>query len=94
MRTTIYFFLILVIHVRQNCTYCMSNINKKKDLWNIHKSFWKTGNVLFSQLTAKQVSSALKVLTSVFGMCTGVSLSLLSPVMVECLLVHSQLHNV
>ena len=39
----------------------------------------KTGDVLISQGVAPQVSSALKSLTSVFGMGTGVSSSLLSP---------------
>src|SRR5260370_19986291 len=37
------------------------------------------GNVLFSQGVAPQVSSGLKGLTAVFGMGTGVPLSLLSP---------------
>ena len=37
------------------------------------------------QLASKQVSSALKALTSVFGMRTGVAPSLISPVMVKCL---------
>ena len=37
----------------------------------------KTSNVLLSQGTAPQVPSALKSLTSVFGMGTGVSFSLL-----------------
>ena len=38
-----------------------------------------TGNVLLSRAVSRQVSSALKSLTSVFGMGTGVSSSLLSP---------------
>ena len=38
-----------------------------------------TGNVLLSQAVARQVSSALQSLTSVFGMGTGVSSVLLSP---------------
>jgi hypothetical protein len=38
-----------------------------------------SGNVLFSQGAAPQVSSGLKGLTAVFGMGTGVSLSLWSP---------------
>ena len=54
---------------------------------------WKTGNDLLSRLVSKQVSSALKVFTSVFGMRTGVTPLLISPVMDECLIkVHSQLH--
>ena len=39
----------------------------------------KTGNVLLSQAASHQVSSALKSLTSVFEMGTGVASSLLSP---------------
>ena len=41
--------------------------------------FSKTGNDLFSQAVSRQVSSALKSLTSVFGMGTGGSSSPLSP---------------
>ena len=39
----------------------------------------QTGNVLLSQAVARQVSSALWSLTSVFGMGTGVTSMLLSP---------------
>lgn len=39
----------------------------------------KTGDVLISQAASHQVSSALKSLTSVFGMETGVTSLLLSP---------------
>ena len=39
----------------------------------------KTGNVLLSQAASRQVSSALRSLTSVFEMGTGVSSLLLSP---------------
>ena len=39
-----------------------------------------TGNVLFSRAVSSQVHSALRGLTSVFGMGTGVSLLLSSPV--------------
>ena len=39
----------------------------------------KTGDVLISQAASHQVSSALKSLTSVFGMGTGVTSLLLSP---------------
>ena len=41
--------------------------------------FYKTGNDLFSQAVSRQVSSALKSLTSVFGMGTGGSSSPSSP---------------
>ena len=40
---------------------------------------YETGNVLLSQAVSHQVSSALKSLTSVFEMGTGVSSSLLPP---------------
>ena len=39
----------------------------------------KTGNVLLSQAASRQVSSALRSLTTVFEMGTGVTSSLLSP---------------
>ena len=52
---------------------------------------WKTGNDLCSRPVSERVFSALKVLTSVFGMRTGVTLSLKSPVMVECLIKYT--HN-
>ena len=42
--------------------------------------FEKTGNVLFSRAVSSQVHSALRGLTSVFGMGTGGSLLLSSPV--------------
>ena len=45
----------------------------------IKKAKKKTGDFLFSQQGNSQVSSALKSLTSVFGMGTGISSSLLSP---------------
>ena len=45
--------------------------------------FGKTGNDLSSRLVSKQVYSALVVFTSVFGMRTGVTPLLKSPVMVE-----------
>jgi hypothetical protein len=43
----------------------------------------RSGNDLLSQAVSHQVPSALKGLTSVFGMGTGVSLSLLSPDMLR-----------
>ena len=42
-------------------------------------AFYKTGNVLLSQAVARQVSSALRSLTAVFEMGTGVPSPLLSP---------------
>ena len=52
--------------------------------------FGKTGNDLGSRLVSKQVYSALRVFTSVFGMRTGVAPLLKSPVMDECL---KYIHN-
>ena len=49
----------------------ISNIIQKKNLL--------PGNFLLSQVVTNQVPSALRGLTSVFGMDTGVSLLLLSP---------------
>ncbi len=43
------------------------------------EEYKKSGNFLFFQQGNPQVSSALKSLTSVFGMGTGISSSLLSP---------------
>ena len=45
--------------------------------------FGNTGNDLGFRLVSKQVCSALEVFTSVFGMRTGVTPLLKSPVMVE-----------
>ena len=53
---------------------------------------WKTGNDLGFQLVSKQVFSALVVFTSVFGMRTGVTPLLKSPVMVEWTIV-KYIHN-
>ena len=54
--------------------------------------FGKTGNDLGFRLVSKQVFSALKVFTSVFGMRTGVTPLLKSPVMVEWTFV-KYIHN-
>ena len=56
--------------------------HKKKTPEGVY--FGKTGNDLSSRLVSKQVYSALRVFTSVFGMRTGVAPLLKSPVMVEC----------
>ena len=56
---------------------------KKEDLYDLLN--WKVGNDLFFRSVSRQVFSALKVLTSVFGMRTGGTLSLKSPTMVKCL---------
>ena len=44
----------------------------------------KSGDVLISREVTLRVSSALRSLTTVFGMGTGGSSSLLSPQMAEC----------
>ena len=64
--------------------------HKKRTPCGVH--FGNTGNDLGSRLVSKQVYSALRVFTSVFGMRTGVAPLLKSPVMVECFKVHSQPH--
>ena len=46
---------------------------------NYRKRFLNSGNDLLSRAVAHQVSSALRSLTTVFGMGTGVTSSLLSP---------------
>ena len=53
--------------------------------------FNQNGNVLLSQAVSRQVSSALRSLTSVFGMGTGVSSSLSSPH--QACFAHSKLNN-
>ena len=54
-------------------------LSKSKDLTSFTTKKEKTGNVLLSQAASHQVSSALKSLTSVFEMGTGVASPLLSP---------------
>ena len=52
------------------------------DEWSaqgVKNIFNQNGNVLLSQAVSHQVSSALRSLTSVFGMGTGVTSSLLPP---------------
>ena len=61
----------------------MSEAKKKKT--EVFFFNWKVGNDLFSRSVSRQVFSALKVLTSVFGMRTGGTPSLESPTMVKCL---------
>ena len=53
--------------------------------------FNQNGNVLLSRAVSRQVSSALRSLTSVFGMGTGVSSSLSSPH--QACFAHSKLNN-
>ena len=57
----------------------------------------KSGDVLISREVTLRVSSALRSLTTVFGMGTGGSSSLLSPQMAECqphMAVPSKLNNI
>ena len=53
--------------------------SRKKQSTFVNCFSLKTGNDLFSQAVSRQVSSALKSLTAVFGMGTGGSSSPLSP---------------
>ena len=48
-------------------------------VYSQQNAFMESGDVLISRAVASQVPSALRGLTSVFGMGTGGSLSLLSP---------------
>ena len=59
--------------------YISYSVQKKKKQF-LASSFFVTGNVLSSRAVSSQVLSALKGLTSVFGMRTGGSPSPLSPV--------------
>ena len=64
---------------------------KKKKLTLVNFFFNQNGNVLLSRAVSRQVSSALRSLTSVFGMGTGVSSSLSSPH--QACFAHSKLNN-
>ena len=55
----------------------LNKLKKYTPNWSVF--FNTTGDVLLSQAAARQVSSALKSLTTVFEMGTGVTSSLLSP---------------
>ena len=68
--------------IRKYISYSVQK--KKKQL--LASSFFVTGNVLSSRAVSSQVLSALKGLTSVFGMRTGGSPSPLSPVSLNVLL--------
>ena len=59
-----------------NTTKQSFTVLKKQTRWS---AFYKTGNVLLSQAVTRQVSSALRSLTAVFEMGTGVPSPLLSP---------------
>ena len=65
---------------------------RKKTLRNV-VSLIVTGDDLLSQAVSSQVPSALKGLTSVFGMRTGGSPSPLSPEWLN-VFAHSQLHSI
>ena len=54
-------------------------MKKEPTPYGVSPFFMESGNVLLSQVVSNQVPSALKGLTSVFGMGTGGSLSPLSP---------------
>ena len=65
--------------------YISYSVQKKKKQF-LASSFFVTGNDLSSRAVSSQVLSALKGLTSVFGMRTGGSPSPLSPVSLNVLL--------
>ena len=61
-------------------------VKTKKRVTNLIVTlFWFLGNVLSFQAVASQVFSTMRSLTSVFGMGTGGSFSLLSPRMAQSL---------
>ena len=57
----------------------VTDAQRKSPRHRLRLFFVESGNVLLSQIVSNQVPSALKGLTSVFGMGTGGSLSPLSP---------------
>ena len=57
----------------------VTDAQRKSPRHRLRLFFVESGNVLLSQVVSNQVPSALKGLTSVFGMGTGGSLSPLSP---------------
>ena len=61
---------------RNGCTKFLPRLSSYSPRHSPHA---ESGNVLLSQVVSNQVPSALKGLTSVFGMGTGGSLSPLSP---------------
>ncbi|GBR73066.1 hypothetical protein NO1_0516, partial [Candidatus Termititenax aidoneus] len=71
----------LACEVRGGAGKTLKNILQELDKRNKKEGYFlvKTGNVLLSNPVARAVSSALIGLTAVFGMGTGVSLSLSSP---------------
>ena len=70
-------FHFLFYHIRSS--FAISYKAKKNPRHRLRLFFVESGNVLLSQVVSNQVPSALKGLTSVFGMGTGGSLSPLSP---------------
>ena len=60
-------------------TSSMRNSDKIKKDSSLELPFCLSGGYLLSQVVSNQVPSALRALTSVFGMVTGVSLLLLLP---------------
>ena len=74
----------LIQYSQKTCPpWLLFSSKQKKPLWISPKRFFRTGIVLSSRAVASQVLSTPMSLTSVFGMGTGVSSSLSTPVFVE-----------
>ena len=85
-RFSFFFFLMFLrqcsrLRISPRCPVldARASRSRKKQSTFVNCFSLKTGNDLFSQAVSRQVSSALKSLTSVFGMGTGGSSSPLSP---------------
>ena len=81
--------------------YISYSVQKKEEAISRFFFFFVTGNDLSSRAVSSQVLSALKGLTSVFGMRTGcvrdenrwIPFAIITGI-VECALAHSQLHSI
>ena len=76
LRARLSFYIFYLFYTIQS----FEKLGKKKDCIDITlRNLLESGSVLFSRAVSSQVLSALRGLTSVFGMGTGGSLSLLPP---------------
>ena len=89
----LFLYDIINNHIRKaHLFYCQKTFPNAKKTAYLHRLFFnQNGNVLLSRAVSRQVSSALRSLTSVFGMGTGVSSSLSSPH--QACFAHSKLNN-
>ena len=76
LRARLSFYIFYLFYTIQS----FEKLGKKKDCMDITlRNLLESGSVLFSRAVSSQVLSALRGLTSVFGMGTGGSLSPLPP---------------